>query len=151
MWESNWGLGFILCGTLLDILRRLGTYCRVVPIVYDTTTPAEFLFLQNTFLLLEFLSAANNSTIKRLIVRGFHCHESARCLKIIAILAQEITPIVIHPISPTKAANQMDEFCRRAPLNHLRTLGCFSRGQRGGGGTNAWRRKMGAKFLVNGL
>ena len=28
-----------------DILRRLGTYRRVVPISYNTAVPAEFLFL----------------------------------------------------------------------------------------------------------
>jgi hypothetical protein len=37
-------LGFILCGTLFDILLRLGTYRKVLPIFYNATVPVEFLF-----------------------------------------------------------------------------------------------------------
>ena len=83
--------GFILCGMLFDILCRLGTYCRVVPIFYNTTMPAEFLFSWNTFSLLECLSVEANSKMKRLIVHlVFHLRASVRCLKIAAILGCQL-------------------------------------------------------------
>ena len=78
-------------------------------------------FLQNTFLPFKFLSVDNNSTIKRSIVLGFQRRESVRCLKIVAIPAWEIAPIIIHPFAPTKLANRMDEYYCQTPLNHLHT------------------------------
>ena len=141
---------FILCGKLFDILHRLGTYRRVVPIFYNTTVPAEFLFLWITFLPLECLSVDNNYTIKRSIVQGFHCPASARCLKIVAIPAWEIAPIVIHPFPPPQSCQPNRWIVLLGATESSPHIGGVSAGVNRGGGTNAWRCKMGAKFLANG-
>ena len=105
--------------------------------------------MQNTFLPLELLFFEDNSTIKRLIVQDFHRRVSVQCFNIVAISAQEIASIVVHPFSPTKVTNRMEESCCRAQLNHLCTLGVFQP-ESTGGVALVWRRKMGAKFLADG-
>ena len=129
-------LSFILYGTLFGILRRLGTYRMVVSIFYNTTVPAKFLFLQNIFLLLVFLSVDANSMIKRSIVRVFHHRTSACHVKIVAILEREIPPIVIHPFAPTIQCQLDGHIISPNAAESSPHIGGVSAGVNGGDGTN---------------